>query len=144
MKKIREVKIYVDGRSKEIQEKLFELDKEIRWDFSEGVKNTDVPFLYVEKSGKLDWSGNMDKFINHPFTELKADEILAMEPEYEFKPFERVLTKILEEVGEVAKEINEINFNQKKDISNYRKELIQVCAVAVARLEKMIELVDKN
>lgn len=44
-----------------------------------------------------------------------------------------------EEVGEVLKEVNEIYFRQ-KDTKEYRKELLQVAAVAVA----MIECLDRN
>ncbi len=95
MEKLREVKIYVDGRSEEIQKKLFELDEEIKWELEENqyVADRDAPFLYITEKGALACGTNMEVFANHSYTELKADEILAMKPEYEFKPFEQVLAR---------------------------------------------------
>lgn len=43
-----------------------------------------------------------------------------------------------EEFGEAAKDANQIHFEKRKDrVSNYRSELVQVAAVAVAAIESL-------
>ena len=52
----------------------------------------------------------------------------------------RWLAILLEEVGEVAKEVNDADEGAAMDWDAYREELIQVAAVAV----QMIECMDRN
>ena len=64
--------------------------------------------------------------------------------EQNYKPIEWIAI-LLEEVGEVAKEAVDFHFGntsytQKHLITRYRKELVQVAAVAIA----MIECLDRN
>ncbi|HUH35119.1 MAG TPA: hypothetical protein VL022_04735 [Moheibacter sp.] len=54
------------------------------------------------------------------------------------------LAILVEEVGEVAKEVNEFNFEddrikQIERLRNYRMELVQVAAVAMQMIEKVDE-----
>lgn len=103
MKKISDnrvinIKIYVDGRSEEIQKKLFELGCE--WPVSgKCLCYTDSPFLYVNEDRMLSAGNKMTNFARNGYREVKADEILAMEKmeEYRsidgFKPFTKVLVR---------------------------------------------------
>ncbi len=103
MKDLRKIKIYVDGRSEEIQEKLFALDRGISWHSGEKrALNTNYPFLFIDKDGCLGYSNNMRYFTETNYSELTADEVLAMKPkkdysDYKFEPFEKVLIRDNEE-----------------------------------------------
>lgn len=95
-KRIINIKIYVDGKSEEIQEKLFELG--CQWPVNgKCVFYEDSPFLYVDEDGLLKAGNKMNNFVNKEYREVKADEILAMKKmqEYKstegFKPFDKVL-----------------------------------------------------
>lgn len=97
-KRIINIKIYVDGRSEEIQKKLFELGCE--WPVSGKCPcYTDSPFLYVNGDRMLSAGNKMTNFARNDYREVKADEILAMKKmeEYRsidgFKPFEKVLMR---------------------------------------------------
>lgn len=92
------IKIYVNGRSEEIQEKLFELG--CQWPVNgKCVFYEDSPFLYVDEDGLLRAGNKMSNFVNKKYREVKADEILAMEKTEEpkneevFKPFDKVLAR---------------------------------------------------
>lgn len=54
------------------------------------------------------------------------------------------LTILTEEVGEVAEEICESNFDVNALSDNYEKELVQVAAVTVAMLENHLRNKNKN
>lgn len=92
------IKVYVDGRSEQIQEKLFELGCE--WPVNgKCVSYEDSPFLYVDEDGLLKAGNKMNNFVNKEYREVKADEVLAMEKKEEpkneegFKPFDKVLAR---------------------------------------------------
>lgn len=78
-------KVYVNGKSAEIQKKLFELG----WAWSDtphdGVDYTEHPFLYIYAGGKITHGENMRYFIENINTEISAEEILAIEVIPEFK-----------------------------------------------------------
>ena len=90
------IKVYVDGKSAELQQKLFELG--CKWkDGTRNVQSTDYPFLYVNQNGIIQYGSWMDVFIAQAQCEENVDKILAMTPISEgdeactFKVYERVL-----------------------------------------------------
>lgn len=92
--RIKNIKIYVDGRSAEIQKKLFELGAE--WGAGgQRVDYTDTPFLYVDNHGNLRKSYNMRVFIEDKGKELSAQEVLSLIPKKEptFEPYQKVLCR---------------------------------------------------
>ena len=80
IKKLTNVKMYVNGKSEEVQKKLFSFG--IYWEDSKSIKNLKYPFLYIE----LDISdrlciycgNNMQNFINKTNKEMNAEDILSM------------------------------------------------------------------
>lgn len=71
-------KVYVNGKSREIQEKLFSLG--YKWSAGYAVVDyTDEPFLYIGKDMSLTHSSDMEYFSNHWHREISADEILSLE-----------------------------------------------------------------
>lgn len=83
-----DTKVYVNGKSKEIQEKLFSFG--YKWDRSNStdVHNTDKPFLFIGNNRDITYAIRMDFFVEHENKEITADEILALEvtgPSY--RPF---------------------------------------------------------
>lgn len=87
-------KVYVDGKSKEIQEKLFELG--FKWVGGESIVCAcDKPFLFIDKEMGISHSACMKHFKNAGGREIKADEILSIniEKECPFKPFDKVLVR---------------------------------------------------
>lgn len=45
------------------------------------------------------------------------------------------MTILMEEIGEISKEVVELKFGHKFDSSNYRNEMIQACALLIAMIE---------
>lgn len=95
-------KIYVNGKSEEIQKVLFKYGFDRKDESIEDecvvvkeVGNTYNPFIYV--TCYIFCTGcDMDHFHNHPYKELKAEDVLSIEVEksqkkYEFKTFDKVL-----------------------------------------------------
>ena len=93
-------KVYVNGKSKEIQEKLFSLG--YKWcDGYTNVKDTESPFLFIYKY--ISRSNDMEYFSSHMNREITAEEILSLEltePSLEekfdpttFQPFDKVLVR---------------------------------------------------
>lgn len=81
-------KVYVNGKSKEIQEKLFSFG--YKWIESNSTKvcNEGKPFLLIYKEGEFNYAHDMCFFVQHRFREISADEILSLrvtEPSY--RPF---------------------------------------------------------
>ena len=80
-------KVYVNGKSKEIQEKLFSFG--YGWG---GRKHTEVsyvnePFLFIYKPN-ITYSNDMHIFIECKHREISADEILSLEiTEPSYRPF---------------------------------------------------------
>lgn len=92
LKEIRKIidntKVYVNGKSKEIQEKLFSFG--YRWDNTNSteVHNTEKPFLFIFKRGCITHANNMTVFTEHQNREIIADEILSLEiTEPSYRPF---------------------------------------------------------
>lgn len=95
-KRLADTKVYVAGKSKEIQEKVFQLG--YRWGNISSQTTLDrlsFPFLFFHESGYITYGNDMDKFLVHNNKEVTADYILSLEPEPEcpFKPFDKVLVR---------------------------------------------------
>ena len=97
-KRVINIKIYVDGKSEEIQKKLFKMG--CRWAVSgRMVCYADSPFLYVDEDGMISAGNKMNNFVSKEYREVKADEILAMEKTEAYKsidgfrPFMKVLVR---------------------------------------------------
>lgn len=97
-----DTKVYVVGKSEEIQKKLFSLG--CKW----CAGNTEVdcieaPFLYIDKNHYLSHGRDMCFFTEHRYREISAEEILSLEltePSLEerfnpkvLQPFDKVLVK---------------------------------------------------
>lgn len=80
-------KVYVNGRSREIQEKLFSLGYEWRAGYAV-VDYTNEPFLYIDEDMLLTNDNDMTYFSNNENREITAEEILALEiTEPAYRPF---------------------------------------------------------
>lgn len=95
IKILSDTKVYVDGKSKEIQEKLFELGFKWVAQGSPVIRQCDKPFLFLDDDLIISQSGSMIFFKESKRTEIKADEILSIKIEEEclFKPFDKVLVR---------------------------------------------------
>lgn len=81
-------KVYTNGKSKEIQEKLFLLDYYWNNENNKEIKNLDEPFLYIHENRTITWGCSMRVFVQHKYHEISAEEILSIvltEPAY--RPF---------------------------------------------------------
>lgn len=90
------IKVYVNGKSAELQKKLFESG--CKWyDGTRYIRNTDSPFLYVNQEGMILEGHWMDVFVFDSSREENVDKILTMIPVSErdeacqFKAYDRVL-----------------------------------------------------
>lgn len=97
------IKVYVNGKSAELQKKLFELG--CRWyDGTRYIRNTDSPFLYVNQEGMILEGHWMDVFVFDSNREENVDKVLAMLPVSEedeacpFKAYDRVLGRDREDL----------------------------------------------
>lgn len=84
---LADTKVYVNGKSREIQEKLFSLG--YSWGkIEKHVRYTDKPFLYIWTDKSIGYSDNMEYFIKHQNKEITAEEILSLElTEPSYRPF---------------------------------------------------------
>lgn len=82
-------KVYVNGKSKEIQEKLFSLGYSWTKDSTgTNVCYTEAPFLFIYEDKVITRSSDMDLFCSHENSEITAEEIIALEiPEPTYRPF---------------------------------------------------------
>ena len=79
-------KVYVNGKSKEIQEKLFSFG--YTWNWDNRVKFTKEPFLFISGTGVITHSNDMVLFNKYEYREITADEILSLEvTEPSYRPF---------------------------------------------------------
>ena len=88
-------KVYVAGKSAEIQKKLFELEFEWRDSRAVKVQYEDTPFLYLYEKW-VTRGASMNEFSNHGNKEVTADYILGLTWEEEkpkFQPFDKVLVR---------------------------------------------------
>lgn len=80
-------KVYVNGKSKEIQNKLFSLG----YEWSDGDTNvcyTKSPFLYISSSMTFTMGNDMEHFSERILREISAEEILSLElTETTYRPF---------------------------------------------------------
>ena len=80
-------KMYVAGKSGEIQEVLFKAG--FSWDkssASQKIESTDAPFLYMGNEGSLMYGNSMEFFIRDTNEEISADDILSIEIVDDTKP----------------------------------------------------------
>ena len=81
-------KVYVNGKSKEIQEKLFSFGYSWNDDSSTDVCHTEAPFLFIYEDTSITMSSEMDVFCDHENSEITAEEILSLElTEPDYRPF---------------------------------------------------------
>ena len=73
-KMLTNTKVYVNGKSKEIQEKLFEIGFKWRGHTENYILNLNETFLFIEESITFGWS--MDSFKNSTLKEISADDII--------------------------------------------------------------------
>lgn len=101
-KLLRNRKVYVNGKSADIQKKLFELG--FTWDDgSQNVKYKEYPFLYISDT-EFNPNDDMEAFRENIRQEISAEEIEAIEiePECPFKYFDRVIVKDTEKQKWIA------------------------------------------
>ena len=80
-------KIYVNGKSKEIQEKLFSLGYGWLVDQKE-VINTNKPFLFINGNSQITYTDDMEYFKNQRYKEITLKELLSIEiTELPYRPF---------------------------------------------------------
>lgn len=72
-------KVYVNGKSKEIQEKLFLLGYNWPGENSTKVIHEGAPFLYIDNNHRISYGSDMVNFSNYKNREITAEEILAIE-----------------------------------------------------------------
>ena len=87
-------KVYVAGKSAEIQKKLFELG--FKWFISDEttVQHPNEPFLTIKEIG-IQCADDMEYFTEHTNKEVTADYILNLtwKDKPEFNPFDKVLVR---------------------------------------------------
>lgn len=111
-------KVYVDGKSKEIQEKLFQLG--FKWFIDKKVDHTDKPFLYLNEDETLCHGDDMEFYKNDKYREISAAYILNLKWNKGQSCF---IDKMKAQIGELQKEGYIINgafkisadLSQKKD-----------------------------
>ena len=74
-----DTKVYVDGKSEEIQKKLFSFGYHWNVASSTEVNYLDSPFLYIRRTKDITQSTGMEFFSNHPNRKITAEEILSLE-----------------------------------------------------------------
>ncbi len=77
---IKDIKIYTNGKSKEIQEKLFDLGARWVGETQHIILYEDKPFLYVNKDKIISHGTNMTTFKGHSAKEISLDDLLKMKP----------------------------------------------------------------
>lgn len=84
---LADTKVYVAGKSREIQEKLFTLGYEWKEGGTE-VTFTDYPFLYINGNHHISYGSDMRVFSEHEYREISFEEILSLElTEPTYRPF---------------------------------------------------------
>ena len=75
---LADTKVYVAGKSEEIQKKLFSFG--YKWATGETeVDCTEAPFLYISKNHCITKGRDMCIFTEHGYREISAEEILSLE-----------------------------------------------------------------
>lgn len=83
-KMLTNTKVYVNGKSKEIQEKLFKIGFSWRGYQENYIMNLNDPFLFIEESITCGWT--MCSFNNCSHKEVSAEDILNIKLDEEFVP----------------------------------------------------------
>ena len=81
-------KVYVNGKSADIQKKLFSFG--YKWQFTDSTEVRDIerPFLFIYSDGYISYISDMSYFVMHQNREIFADEILSLEiTEPSYRPF---------------------------------------------------------
>ena len=87
-KLLANTKVYVAGKSKEIQEKLFSLGYCWHIGGSTEVKHENEPFLFIYKVHSISCTNDMCTFMRSEYREITAEEIIALEiTEPTYRPF---------------------------------------------------------
>lgn len=82
-------KVYVDGKSVEIQKKLFSLG--YKWyDGWAEVSYNDSPFLFIYSNMSFSRGSNMTYFSRHENREISAEELLSLELTDSYRPFKDI------------------------------------------------------
>lgn len=81
------IKIYVNGKSEKIQEKLFSLGCSWFREDKPRIGYINKPFLFINDTLELTYSDDMLYFEQHGYREITAEEILALEPTEQYRPF---------------------------------------------------------
>lgn len=100
IKMLANTKVYVQGKSKEIQEKLFSLG--FQWKFDgKKVCHEEKPFLFLWEDMELSYGSDMERFTKKAFREIAVADILSIvidEPKYRpFKDAEECWKKMTEQ-----------------------------------------------
>ena len=69
-------KVYVNGKSEEIQKKLFSFG--FYRGISVEVSHTEKPFLYLSEHKGITYGNDMKCFTEHKYSEISAEQILAL------------------------------------------------------------------
>ena len=80
-------KVYVNGKSEEIQKKLFSLGYNWLENIYYEILFPEKPFLFINDDGIITHSENMNYFKNHKNTEITAEQILSLELTECYRPF---------------------------------------------------------
>lgn len=87
-KLLANTKVYVAGKSKEIQEKLFSLGYCWHIGGSTEVKHENEPFLFIYKVHSISCTNDMCTFMRSEYREISAEEILTLElGKHNYRPF---------------------------------------------------------
>lgn len=76
---IKNKKIYVNGRSKEIQKKLFAVGYQWGGYWDGEIRYEEAPFLFLNENGIITYSNDMKIFFKDKFIEISAEEIDSIE-----------------------------------------------------------------
>ena len=80
-------KVYVNGKSKEIQEKLFSFGFDWFGSKDNKVQYTQKPFLFLSGYYEISYADDMVYFTNHRYREITAEQILSLELTESYRPF---------------------------------------------------------
>lgn len=95
---LADTKVYVNGKSKEIQKKLFSFG--YRWNGgSTEIHRTEKPFIHISECKTITFGDDMEYFTKHENREITAEDILSLEldkPKYRpFKSIEECYNEML-------------------------------------------------
>ena len=100
-------KVYVAGKSGEIQEVLFKAGFSWGSPASQKIESTDEPFLYMDNEGSLMYGSNMELFIRDTNEEISAEDILSIgivegTPEFSYDKVVELAKPLMEYLNETG------------------------------------------